>query len=380
MERKETQVNTRLIPILRKEFIHILRDRRTLAVMLLMPVIQLILLGYTATTDIRHLHTAVYDADHTAQSRQLIDAYNASDYFQITDYLQNEGQMATLLDRGDIRAGLIIPSGYGDNLVKGATAQVAFVIDGSDPAVATTAFAASQSVGQALNTRILQQRLGIDLTNLGGVEVRPRVWYNPDLRSANYMIPALIGLILQFLTMLFTAQTIVREREQGTIEQLVVTPIKSWELIVGKIIPYVAIAFLDLAEILIIGVFWFGVPIRGSLLLLAGISLIFLMTTLGLGLFVSASARTQQEAMLLTFMINLPGIFLSGFFFPLEAMPPALQALSYLIPLRYMLIILRGIAVKGVGLESFGEQAVALAIFGFVVLAAASLRFRKTLE
>lgn len=373
-------MNTRLVSLIRKEIIHILRDRRTLAVMLIMPVIQLILLGYTATTDIRHLHTAVYDADRTEQSRQLIQAYQASDYFEISNYTQNEGEMATLLDRGDVRAGIIIPTGYGDKLLKGSTAQVAFLIDGSDPSVATTAFAASQSVGQALDTKILQQRLGIDLTNLGGVEVRPRVWYNPELKSANYMIPALIGLILQFLTVLFTAQTIVREREQGTIEQLVVTPIRSWELIVGKITPFVGIAFLDLTEILIIGAFWFGVPIRGSLLLLAAISFLFLLTTLGLGLFISTVAKTQQEAMLLGFMISLPGIFLSGFFFPLEAMPPVLQALSYLIPLRYMLIILRGIVVKGVGIESFGQQVLGLGVFAIVIMVAASMRFRKSLE
>ncbi len=365
---------------MRKEFIHILRDPRTLVVMLVMPVVELILLGYTATTDIRHLHVAVYDADHTAQSRQLIDAYNASDYFKISNYVQSEGEMATLLDRGDIRAGLVIPAGYGDNLVKGATAQVAFVIDGSDPSVATTAFAASQSVGQALNTQIIQQRLGIDVTSLGGVDVRPRVWYNPDLRSANYMIPALIGLILQFLTILFTAQTIVREREQGTIEQLVVTPIKAWELVVGKLIPYVVIAFFDLAEVLVIGVLWFDVPMHGSLVLLAGESLLFLLTTLGLGLFISSSAKTQQEAFLLAMMINLPGIFLSGFFFPLEAMPPAFQALSYLIPLRYMLIILRSIVVKGVGLDAFRDQTLALVIFAIVIMTAASLRFKKSLE
>jgi len=373
-------MNSRLIAIIRKEFIHILRDPRTLGVMLIMPAIQLVLLGYTATSDIRHLHTAVYDGDHTPQSRQLVDAYRASDYFEITNYVQNEGEMATLLDHGDIRAGLEIPAGYGDNLAKGTTAQVAFLIDGSDPSVATTAYAASQSVGQALGTQVLQQRLGIDVTSLGGIEVRPRVWYNPELKSANYMIPALIGLILQFLTILFTAQTIVREREQGTIEQLVVTPIRSWELLVGKIVPYVVIAFLDLIEILVIGVFWFGVPIRGSVLLLGLISFLYLSTTLGLGLFVSTVARSQQEAMLLGFMINLPGIFLSGFFFPLEAMPPALQALSYLVPLRYMLIVLRGIVVKGVGVDAFPEQVIALVIFGLLIMVGASSRFRKSLE
>jgi ABC-2 type transport system permease protein len=373
-------MNTRLLSIIRKEFIHILRDPRTLGVMLVMPVVQLILLGYTATTDIRHLATAVYDSDHTIQSRQLINAYNASDYFQINYYVRSEGEMATLLDRGTIRAGLIIPAGYGDEVTKGTTAQVAFVIDGSDPAVATTAFAASQSVGQALNTRIIQQRLGLDVTNLGGVDVRPRVWYNPGLRSANYMIPALIGLILQFLLIIFTAQTIVREREQGTIEQLIVTPIKSWELIVGKLIPYVIIAYLDLAEILVIGVFWFDVPLRGSVLLLAGEAFLFLTTTLGLGVFISTISKTQQEAFLIAMMINLPGIFLSGFFFPLEAMPPLFQAISYLIPLRYMLIILRSIVVKGVGLDAFADQTLALAIFAAVIMAGASLRFKKSLE
>jgi ABC-2 type transport system permease protein len=373
-------VNTRLIPIVRKEFIHIMRDPRALFIMLVMPIVQLILLGYTATTDIRHLATAVYDDDRTVESRRLIDTYDASDYFQIIYYVQSEGEMATLLDRGTIRAGLIIPAGYGDKVLKGTAAQVAFVIDGSDPAVATTAFAASQSVGQALNTRIIQERLGLDVTNLGGVDVRPRVWYNPGLSSANYMIPALIGLILQFLLIIFTAQTIVREREQGTIEQLVVTPIKSWELIVGKLIPYVVIAYLDLAEVLVIGVFWFRVPLRGSIWLLAGEAFLFLSTTLGLGLFISSIAKTQQEAFLIAMMINLPGIFLSGFFFPLEAMPPLFQAISYLIPLRYMLIILRSIVVKGVGLDSFGDQTLALAIFAVVIMTAASLRFRKSLE
>jgi ABC-2 type transport system permease protein len=348
--------------------------------MFLIPVVQLILLGYAATTDIRHLQTAVYDADHTAQSRQLLAAYGASDYFALNPYVSSEDELARLLDRGDVRAGIIIPPGYGDTLAKGGTAQVAFLIDGSDPSVATTAFAASQSVGQAQGVKVLQQRLGIDTTKLGGIEIRPRVWYNPELRSANYMIPALIGLILQFLTVQFTALAIVREREQGTIEQLVVTPIRPWELILGKVIPYAFIAFLDLAEILVIGVLWFGVPIHGSVPLLASVSLLFLLTTLGLGLFISSTAKSQQEAMLLTLLVSFPTIFLSGFFFPLEAMPAPLQAISYLVPLRYMLVILRSIVLKGVGLDAFSGQAVALAIFGTLILSAASLRFRKRLE
>lgn len=373
-------MHSRLWPILRKEFIHIVRDPRTLAIMFLIPVVQLILLGYAATTDIPHLDTALYDADRTAQSRQLIEAYRASAYFVISDYVGSEADVARLLDRGDVRAGIIIPRGYADHLLKGETAEVAFLIDGSDPAVATTVFAASQSVGQAQSIKLIQQRLGVDVKQLGGIDIRPRVWYNPELKSSNFMIPGLIGMILQFLTTLFTAMAIVREREQGTIEQLVVTPIRSWELIVGKVVPYVGVAFFDLAEVLTIGVFWFGVPVRGSLVLLAAVSLLFLLTTLGMGLLISTAAKSQQEAMLLSFLFLFPGIFLSGFFFPLEAMPGFLQALSYVVPLRYMLVVLRSIILKGAGVESLETQLIALAILGPLFLLAATLRFRKRLD
>ena len=186
-------MNTRLWSIIRKEFIHILRDRRTLVVMFMMPILQLVLLGYAATNDIRHLNTAVFDADHTMQSRQLIEAYRASDYFAITYYVQDETEMASLLDNGRVRAGIIIPTGYGNKLAKREAAQVAVLIDGSDPSVATTAFSASQLIGQAQNTQMIQQRLGVEISSLGGIEIRPRVWYNPELKSSNYMIPALIG-------------------------------------------------------------------------------------------------------------------------------------------------------------------------------------------
>jgi ABC-2 type transport system permease protein len=373
-------MNSRLISIMRKEFIHIIRDPRSLAIMFIIPIVQLILLGYAATTDIRRLNTAVYDADRTIQSRQLLEAYRASDYFAISQNVGSEREIAELLDRGEVRAGIIIPAGYGDNLAKGKQAQVAFLIDGSDPSVASTAFSAAQLVGQAQSIQVIQKRLGIDITQMAGIEIRPRVLYNPELKSANFMIPAVIGMILQFLTMLFTAMTIVREREQGTIEQLVVTPIQSWELVIGKVIPYIGIAFFDLAEVLFIGILWFDVPIRGNLILLLLLSVLFLLTTLGFGLLASTAARTQQEAMFLSFLVMLPSIFLSGFFFPLEAMPGWLQAVSYVIPLRYMLVILRGIILKGVGLPPLMDQVIALAILGPIIFIAASLRFRKSLE
>ena len=373
-------MNSRLVYIIYKEWIHIVRDPRTLAVMVLFPVMQLILLGYAATTDVEHLPTIVLDQDLTPQSRDLIQAYRASNYFDITRHVSSEEELGRLIDKGRFRAGLIIPAGYGHDLEKGYRAQVSFVIDGSDPSVATTAFSAAQTIAQAQSLELAQETMGLDAENLPGISVHPRVWYNPDMKSVNFMIPGLIGLILQFLTTLFTSMAIVREREQGTMEQLIVTPIRPPELILGKVAPYVAIAFFGLAEILVIGVFWFGVPIQGSVTLLLALSVLFLLTTLGLGILISTIAGSQQEAMFLSFFTLMPSIFLAGFLFPLEAMPQALQWISYLIPLRYMLIILRGIVLKGVGLRILAGEVIAIAIFGVVIFSVAARRFRKSLE
>lgn len=370
----------RTLSLVRKEFLHILRDPRTLFVMFMMPVIQLVLLGYAATTDIEHLSTAVADGDKSGASRELIDAYRASNYFDIILYVDADRQLEYLVDSGQVKAGLIIPAGYGESVANGEQAQIAFVIDGSDPSVANTVFAASQSVGQAQSMRIMERTLGIDPDDLPGVQVRPRVWYNPEMKSANFMIPGLMGMVLYFLTALFTSMSIVREREQGTIEQLIVTPIKPLELIIGKIVPYVFIAFISVLEVLAIGVFWFGVPIKGSLGLLLLLSALFLLTSLGIGIFISSVANTQQEAMLLTFLTMFPSIFLAGFFFPIEAMPEWLQVITYIVPLRYMLVVIRGIIVKGVGLQILRQQVLALTIFGIAIMLLAATRFRKKLE
>jgi ABC-2 type transport system permease protein len=337
-------------------------------------------LGYAATTDIEHLSTAVADGDRSAASRELIDAYRASNYFDIIRYVDSEHELEYLVDSGQVKAGLVIPAGYSEAVANGEQAQIAFVIDGSDPSVAGTVFAASQSVGQAQSMRIIERTLGIDPEDLPGVQVRPRVWYNPEMKSANFMIPGLMGMVLYFLTALFTSMSIVREREQGTIEQLIVTPIKPLELIIGKIVPYAFFAFISVLEVLAIGVFWFGVPIKGSLGLLLALSALFLLTSLGIGIFISSLANTQQEAMLLTFLTMFPSIFLAGFFFPIEAMPEWLQVITYIVPLRYMLVILRGIIVKGVGLEILRQQVLALVIFGVAIMFLAATRFRKKLE
>jgi ABC-2 type transport system permease protein len=373
----------RLLSLIRKEFIQIVRDPRTLYITLVIPVIQIFLLGYTATSDVRNVPLAVFDQDHSPSARKLLDAYRAADYFSLTFDANSESELRGLIDSGQARAGLIIPPDYGDSLLAGRTARVTFVLDGSDPNSASTSLAAAQLIGQAHATEIMVARLaqqGLALGQSPPVEVATHVWYNPDLISAFFMIPALIGMILQLVTSMLTATAIVRERERGTIEQLIVTPIRSWELILGKIIPYVLIAFLDTVEILVVGTWWFRVPIRGSLGLLLALSGLFLVSSLGIGLFLSTVARTQQEAMMLTWFTLLPTVFLSGFFFPLNAMPVALRVVSYAVPLRYYLIIIRSVILKGVGLEAVMPEVVALALFGLVLMGAAALRFRKRLD
>ena len=376
-------MKTRLISLVRKEFVQIVRDPRTLILTFLMPVMQLLLLGYAATNDVRNIALAVFDQDQTPASRRLIDAYRAADYFKLTRIVSSEEEIAALLDSNDVRAGMIIPPGYGREVSGWHAAQVAFVLDGSDPTVASTALAAATLIGQAQSTHLLVERLdqrGQGALVAAPIDVRTQVWYNPGLVNSYYMVPAMIGIILQYLTTMLTATSIVRERERGTIEQLIVTPLRPWELVVGKMTPYVLVAFLTTIEVLTLGVLVFGVPINGSLLLLLALTALFLVTTLGIGLLISSSANTQQEAMLTTMFTILPSIFLSGFFFPLAAMPVWLQVISYAIPLRYFLIIARGIILKGVGLSALWPEVVALILFALVVMGAAVARFRKSLD
>jgi ABC-2 type transport system permease protein len=374
---------TRLMSLIRKEFIQIIRDPRTLAMTFAMPIAMLILLGYAATNDVRNIALVVFDQDQTAASRRLITAYKEADYFKLAYVVSREEDLHTLIDNNSARSGMIIPPGYEKELNAGRSAQVAFVLDGSDPTVASTALSAATLIGQTQSTSIMMERLqkrGMGNSFKQPIDVRTQVWYNPGLVSANFMIPALIGQILQYLATILTATSIVRERERGTIEQLIVTPLRSWELVVGKLTPYVLISFLDTIEILFMGILLFRVPINGSLVLLLALSALFLITTLGIGLFISTVANTQQEAMLTSMFTILPSIFLSGFFFPLAAMPEWLQALSYLIPLRYFLIVARGIVIKGVGMSALWPEVIALSVFAVAVMGLASVRFRKSLD
>jgi ABC-2 type transport system permease protein len=375
-------MNSRLLSIIRKEFIQIIRDKRTLALILVIPIMQLFLLGYAATNDVRNVPLAVFDQSRSTEARALLDAYRAADYFKIAYSVGSEAELQQLIDRGDAKAGLIIPPDYASALAAGS-AQVAFILDGSDPTVASTALSAAQLIGQTHATGILAEKVSRSGQNLKlqpPVEVRTTVWYNPDLISSYFMIPGVIGMILYAITAILTASAVVRERERGTIEQLIVTPIRSWELVFGKILPYTILGLFDTIEVLLVGHWWFGVPIRGSMMLIILLSALFLLSGLGIGLLASTIANTQQEAMLTVWMTLLPSIFLSGFFFPLDAMPKVLYWISYLMPLRYYLTIIRVLLLKGVGIEMIWNDVTALTIFGVVIMGAAAMRFRKRLD
>lgn len=375
--------NSRLASLIRKEFIQIVRDPRTLILVLVIPVMQLFLLGYAATNDVRNVPLAIFDQDRSPAARRLLDAYRAADYFRNAFDVNSESDLRTLIETGQARAGLIIPPDYSLRLARGETAQVAFILDGTDPTVAATSLSAAQLIGQMHGINILSSRLsnmGIAFELQPAVDVRTRVWYNPDLISAYFMIPGVIGMILFALTSILTANAIVRERERGTIEQLIVTPIRPWELLVGKLFPYSILAILNTIEVLIISVYWFKVPLRGELSLILALSGLFLLTSLGIGLLASTIANTQQEAMLTVWMTLLPSIFLSGFFFPLDAMPNVLQWISYAMPLRYYLVIIRSLMLKDIGAEALTSEIIALAIFGFAIMTIAVLRFRKRLD
>ena len=374
---------SRLASIIRKEFLQILRDKRTLVIVILIPIIQLFLLGYSATSDIRNVPLAVFDQCKCSQSRDLLEAYRNADFFQLKYDVTSHDDIRILIEKGAIMAGMIIPPDFDVQLING-DAQVAFILDGSNATAGSTALAAATLIGQSFSTNLMVEKL--ERTGLNPDSFRPpltvetRVWYNPDLVSSFFMIPGVIGMILFAITSILTATAIVRERERGTIEQLIVTPIRSWELVVGKVLPYVILAFIDTLESLAIGHWWFKVPIRGDLGLILACSGLLLLSGLGIGLFASTIANTQQEAMLTVWMTLLPSIFLSGFFFPIEAMPKILQAVSYVVPLRYYLVILRALLMKGVGASAIMNEIIPLAVFGVVIMAAAALRFRKRLD
>jgi ABC-2 type transport system permease protein len=357
-----------------KEFIHYFREKRTVFFLVATPLIQIILFGYVATMDVNNVSTAFYDLDRSSESRELSRRLEASGYFTIKNLPGSTGEIRDLIDKGDVLCVIQINRGFGKDLQKGIPTEIQVIVDGTDSNTALIAMGyANRIIG-----KYSMDMSGTSINaNLWRMDLRTRVWYNPDLRSRNYMVPGVIALIVMLTCLLLTSMSIVREREVGTMEQLMVTPIRPVELMLGKTIPAAIVGYFDMALVTAFGVFWFAVPINGAVLLLVFCTGAYLLSILGIGLFISTISRTQQQAMTATFFFFQPAILLSGFATPIDTMPVAFQYITYLSPLRYFLIIVRGIFLKGVGIDILWPQIVALLVLGTAILAASALRFKK---
>lgn len=371
----------RTLVIAWKELLQLRRDRLTLAMMIALPIVQLTLFGYAINTDVRHIPMVVYDQDHSAASRDLVRSLEATGFYDLVGSVEGYDQIGRSLRAGSARVALVVPPKYASDLVRGRTAQVQLVIDGSDPQVVASATNTAASLVAARASTLLVTKLSRTGAAHAAmpIELEPDTWYNPDLRTAVYVVPGLIGVILTMTMVMLTSMALARERERGTLEQLIVSPVRNIELMIGKIIPYVVIGYVQMLLILGVGRVVFDVPVRGSLPLLLALSSLFIAANLAIGLFFSTLAKTQQQAMQMSFFFFLPNILLSGFMFPFEAMPRPAQALSQILPLTHFLRIVRGIVLKGSEFSDLATELVWLAgILGALVLFA-SLRFRKKL-
>ena len=368
----------RIFSIIVKEFIQLRRDRRSMAFVIVIPVIQMCIFGYALSTDVTNVSLVVWDASNTAKSRQLIESFRQTEFFSLNYYATDYDDITSLIESGDAKVALVIPPDYSRQLHRGEEAAVQFFVDGSDPTVGIQAVANASLIALAKGAMLADEWRGGQQTGLP-VSLQPRIWYNPAMQSATFYLPGLVGVILQMMTVMLTAFAIVREREQGTIEQLNVTPLRRGELIIGKLIPYIFIAYAQVILILSTAVLVFDMPMRGNLLLLLALTSVFLMFSLGIGLFISTVSRTQFQAMQLSFMVMLPSILLSGFLFPIESMPRFAQWIAAVVPLTYFLRIVRGIVVKGVGIEYLWQDTTILAVMGVLALLLAAFRLRKTL-
>jgi ABC-2 type transport system permease protein len=370
----------RIAHIVRKELIQLRRDPRLLPILFIAPVLQLFVFGYAATTDVRNVRTAVYDEDQSAESRQLIERFLGCRYFHLQHVVRAPEEVDALLDSGEAQLVIHLPPTFAQDLASGRAAQVQLILDGSDSMTAGIVSGYIAGVVSEYSRGIARARLERFRSAapvVPGIEERLRVWYNPELRSVNYMVPGVLGSLMLLVTMVLTSLAIVKEREVGTLEQLIVTPITPRELMLGKTIPFAIIGFVDLALVTVVAVLWFRVPLAGSVLLLFLLTTAFLLASLGSGLLISTVSRTQQQAMMVSFFVMLPSIVLSGFMFPIENMPRVIQAITYLIPLRYYMTIVRGLFLKGSGLAVLWPQAVALLLLGATIMALSAARFTK---
>ncbi len=362
----------RLLAIASKELIQLRRDRLTLGMAVALPVMQLLLFGYAINTDVRHIPTVVYDADGTARSRDLVRRLEATHTYTVVGRVADHREIEAALRGGEARVAVVIPARFGSDLAAGRRADIQLVVDGSDPQIVGSATSTASSLvassGAVTTTRVP-----------GEMRLEPNIWYNPDQRTALNIVPGLIGVILTMTMVMLTSMGIVRERERGTLEQLIVSPVKNVELVLGKILPYVAIGYLQMSLVLVLGRYVFDVPIAGSLPLLFGLAALFIAANLALGLFFSTIAKTQQQAMQMSMFFVLPNILLSGFMFPFESMPAPARALGHVLPLTHFLRVVRGIVLKSSTARDLAPQVGWLAAILVALVLLASLRFRKKL-
>jgi ABC-2 type transport system permease protein len=369
--------------ILVKEFLQALRDRRIAGIVFVAPLIQILVLGYAANLDVRDVRLAVLDADGTPSSRELAARFDRSGSFRIAEHAGSEAELREALDRGRAKAGLCVPAGFEADVLSGRGASVAILVDGTDTLTAGVALAHGNAIAAEFSREAVaarMARLAGAAPAPGAVGIEARAWFNESLESRNFFVPGILGLLVTLVTLMLTCMAVVREKEIGTMEQILVTPIRPLEFILGKTLPFALIGLADIAVVIVVGVLWFGVPIRGSIpLLFLGMGFLVL-TNLGIGLLISTVSRTQQQAMIGSFFFFMPAMLLSGFVFPIENMPLAVQAVTFLDPLRYVFVIIRGIFLKGVGFSILWPQFLALALLGALSLSLAVLRFRKTME
>lgn len=373
-----------ILHIIKKEFLQFRRDWKMLAMSFIAPVFQLVILGYAANLDVRDMPTVVFDPDNSTQSRELVSDFVNSGYFDVVAHVNRHDEVDEYIDNGRANLAVVFPPDFGENVLAGRTAQLQVIADGADANTATIglnyATMAVQKYSQATRVKSITRSGNPDL-GPAAVDPEVRVWYNPELKSRNFMVPGVLALLLMVITMILTSLAIVKEREIGTMEQLIVTPIRPYQLIIGKLAPFTIIGLIDIMLVLVVAGFWFKVPIRGNIALLYGLCAVFLLTTLGLGLLVSTISRNQQQAMMTAiFFVMMPMIFLSGFVFPIENMPRIIQFFTYILPLRYFFVIVRGLFLKGVGLVHLWDESLALLAFGIIIMGLSISRFRKSLE
>jgi ABC-2 type transport system permease protein len=372
-----------ILQVIIKEFLQIRRDKKMLPMIFIPPVLQLLLLGYAANLDVKDLPLIIYDQDNSGYSRELYQKFSNSGYFDIKAFVEYSGEVERSIENGYASMALIIPPNFASDLKTGREPQVQLIVDGSESNSASIGMNYANMIISDFSGAIMVDKLEfLKSQNLRPVKINPeiRVWFNPELKSRNFMIPGVLALLLMIMTLILTSLAIVKEKEIGTIEQLIVTPIKPAQLIAGKLAPFTIIAAIDIILVLMVARFWFNVPIRGSVILLFTLSFVFLLTTLGLGLFVSTIAKSQQQAMMIAvFFIMLPMVFLSGFVFPIENMPKVIQFFTYAMPLRYFFTIVRGLFLKGVGMEQLWDETAVMLLIGGLIFISSVLRFQKKL-